>query len=170
MLVGRRKHVEFTNGQSFYYLGKSYRLLIVSDEQDAHVMPLKLDRGWFKLLSSKRRNARELFIRWYIDNGKKWIEHKVRSFENRIGVTTNRIRVLNLDNRWGSCTANGGLNFHWRTILAPPSIVEYIIVHEMIHLKVSSHTKEFWERVARIIPQYLERRLWLDENGIILDL
>ncbi|MEA2035071.1 MAG: M48 family metallopeptidase [Euryarchaeota archaeon] len=71
---------------------------------------------------------------------------------------------------WGSCTSGNTLNFHWKTILAPMRILDYIVVHEMVHLVEKNHTPEFWEIIKAILPDYEERKEWLKINGKYLDI
>lgn len=155
---------EFVSGEGFPYLGRSYRLLLV-DGQEA---PLKLDRGRFHLLRSQTAQGRAHFIRWYTDHARQWLAEPVRRFAPRVGVQPARIDVRDLGFRWGSCGKNGTLNFHWATILLPPSIIEYIIVHELVHLDESRHTLEFWCRLERVLPDYQRRRRWIAEHGMSL--
>lgn len=151
----------FVTGEGFPYLGRRYRLLLV-DEQD---VPLKLEHGRFKLLRTEAENGREHFIKWYRKTGRLWLKKRVPRFNKRIGVEARDLRVRDLGYRWGSCSANGGVNFHWATLLFPPSIVDYVIVHELVHLKVRHHTPEFWQRVERAMPDYERRKKWLAERG-----
>jgi hypothetical protein len=75
------------------------------------------------------------------------------------------IRVLDLGFRWGSCSPGGALNFHWATLLLPSSVVDYVVVHELVHLHESHHTPEFWRRVERAMPDYERRQKWLAKHG-----
>jgi len=75
------------------------------------------------------------------------------------------LEIRDLGFRWGSCGKSGSLNFHWATILLPPSIVEYVVVHELVHLIEPNHTPEFWTRLERVMPDYESRKKWLAENG-----
>lgn len=139
---------EFVTGEGFPYLGRSYRLLLVDDQN----VTLKLEHGRFKLRRVDAPDGRNHFIRWYTDHALPWIRRRVRLYQDRVGVRPNDIRVLDLGYRWGSCGKNKTLNFHWRTILLPPSTVDQIIVHELVHLIEPHHTKEFWLRVERVLP------------------
>lgn len=67
--------------------------------------------------------------------------------------------------RWGSCGSRGALNFHWKTILLPPRIIDYILVHELVHIHEPHHTPAFWTRVERVLPDYAARKEWLAGNG-----
>lgn len=154
---------EFVTGEGFSYLGKNYRLLL-TDRQNS---PLKLSGGRFKLIRvvAIAGQGRSHFIRWYTEHARSWIRNRVKRFSPRVGASPTGIEVRELGFRWGSCGKAGGLNFNWATILLPPSIVEYVIVHELVHLHESNHTPEFWTRVERTMPDYEQRKGWLAEYG-----
>ena len=162
--AARNRHVpvrEFVSGEGFHYLGRSYRLLLV-DEQD---VPLKLTAGRFCLLRSEVSQGREHFVRWYTEHAHAWLRRRVKGWTSRMGVLPRGIEVRDLGFRWGSCGMAGTVNFHWGAILLPTSIVDYVIVHELAHLIESNHTPEFWLRVERAMPDYQERKAWLAERG-----
>jgi predicted metal-dependent hydrolase len=152
---------EFVSGEGHPYLGRNYRLLLV----DAQDVPLKLERGRFRLLRSEAPNGRRHFISWYTDHAKPWLAGRVDRWTGRIGVEPKALEVQDLGFRWGSCGSSRVVNFHWATILLPPSLVDYIIVHELAHLKVSNHTPEFWLLVERTMPDFGERRDWMARHG-----
>ncbi|MCX6807530.1 MAG: M48 family metallopeptidase, partial [Patescibacteria group bacterium] len=79
-----------------------------------------------------------------------------------------QIRVTSAKKRWGSCSHKGNISFSWRLIMATPSIIDYVIVHELAHLREYNHSKKFWQFVAKIIPYYKEQRKWLKDNGYTL--
>ncbi len=130
---------EFVSGEGFPYLGRSYRLLLV-DEQDA---PLKLEAG----------------------HARHWLQRRVKGWATRMGVEPRGVEVRDLGFRWGSCGQAGNLNFHWATILLPVSIVDYVVVHELVHLVEPNHTPEFWLRVGRVLPTFEQQKDWLAEHG-----
>jgi predicted metal-dependent hydrolase len=152
---------EFVSGEGFPYLGRSYRLLLV-DEQDA---PLKLEAGRFRLGKALAPQGREHFVRWYTEHARHWLQRRVKGWAARMGVEPQGVEVRDLGFRWGSCGQAGKLNFHWATILLPVSIVDYVIVHELAHLVEPNHTPEFWLRVGRVLPEFEQRKAWLAEHG-----
>lgn len=165
---------EFVNGQGFLYLGKSYRLKFIDDalrsQKSPKAAPLRLWRSYFELAESERANARESFISWYKKQIKKQLKARMPRYDKRIGVTVKNIRILDLGHRWASCGRNGIINFNWRSVMAPIWVFDYILVHEMVHLIERAHSDRFWRLVARVIPDYEEHALWLNENGADLDL
>ena len=152
---------EFVTGEGFPYLGKSYRVLLV-DEQD---QPLKLEAGRFKLLRSEADRGRVHFVRWYTEHARTWLVRRVGLFTGRVGVEPSGIEVRDLGFRWGSCGQGGMVNIHWATVLLPPSIIDYVLVHELVHLHEPHHTPEFWRRVERAMPDFEQRKAWLAEKG-----
>jgi hypothetical protein len=153
---------EYVNGEGFPYLGRSYRLLLV-DEQE---VPLKLERGRFKLRRSAASAGREHLVRWYTEHATRWLERRVARFAGRVGVEPSGVTVQDLGFRWGSCGKGSRLYFHWRSILLPARIVEYIVLHELVHLNVQHHTSEFWTRVERSMPDFAQRKQWLAEHAV----
>lgn len=160
-----QRHVprkEFVGGEGFLYLGRSHRLKMV-DQQE---VPLKLSAGRFCLAAQALPAAREHFIRWYGARAKDWLSNRVADYESRMEVAPAAVKVQDLGYRWGSCGKGNQLYFHWKAILLPPRIAEYVVVHEIAHLHEPHHTPSFWLRVERVMPDYAQRKAWLAEHGI----
>ena len=166
---------EFVNGQGFLYLGKSYRLKLIDNgkmksARSPNVTVLRLWHGYFELAESEKANARNHFLSWYRKQIKEQLKARIPRYDKRIGVTVKDTRILDLGHRWASCGRNGVINFNWRSVMAPVWVLDYILVHEMVHLIERGHTDRFWRLVSRVIPDYEEHALWLNENGADLDL
>jgi len=153
---------EFVNGEGFLYLGRTHRLKWV-ESQD---VPLKLVNGRFALCHDARAGAREHFIRWYSERARVWLSGRVADFQSRMEVTPAGVKVRDLGYRWGSCGKGDWLYFHWKTILLPARIAEYVVAHEIAHLHEPHHTPAFWLRVERAMPDYAYRKAWLADHGI----
>lgn len=152
---------EFVSGEGFLYLGRSYRLLLVDDQ----ATPLRLAQGRFLLRADRVAQGREAFIGWYSARARPWLQKRIRSWASRVGVEPQGLEIRDLGYRWGSCGKAGTLNFHWATILLPPTVIDYVIVHELAHLIEPNHTPLFWQQVGRVLPDYALRRTWLAEKG-----
>lgn len=152
----------FVDGEGFLYLGRSYRLRLV-DEQ---VAPLRLLNGRFMLRRDLVETAKTHFVRWYSGRAKLWLWEKVQDYVARMEVQPVGLKVQDLGYRWGSCGKGDVLYFHWKAILLPPRIAEYVVVHELAHLHQPHHTPEFWQRVERALPDYERRKIWLAEHGM----
>ena len=153
---------EFVGGEGFLYLGRSHRLKLV-DEQD---VPLKLFNGRFTLRRDVLPDAREHFIRWYSERARVWLSGRVAEYQTRMEVAPAGVKVQDLGYRWGSCGKGDWLYFHWKSILLPARIAEYVVVHEIAHLHEPHHTPAFWLRVERAMPDFAQRKAWLAEHGI----
>lgn len=153
---------EFIGGEGFLYLGRSHRLKLVEEQE----LPLKLVAGRFCLRRDAVPAAREHFIRWYGERAKAWLAGRVGAYQSRMEVKPAGVKVQDLGYRWGSCGKGDWLYFHWKTILLPARIAEYVMVHEMAHLHEPHHTPTFWLRVERAMPDYGQRKAWLAEHGI----
>lgn len=96
------------------------------------------------------------------------IPEVVARFAPVVGVTYGRITIRNQRTRWGSCSAQGNLNFNCVLMRAPDDVLEYVVVHELCHRKEMNHGPKFWTEVERVLPNYRESRKWLSVNGSAL--
>jgi len=156
---------QFVNGEGFLYLGKSYRLRI---EKGAG-KPLSLSKGYFVLDESHVSRAKARFVEYYKENGKRYIPARVEHFRKKLGVNPEKVRVMELSNRWAS-RGKRSLNFHWKLMLARQSIIDYVIVHELAHFIQADHSPRFWEYIESVMPNYREKKNWLRTNGAYLDI
>ncbi len=161
---------EYRNGEGFLYLGRSHRLLLVAEQEE----PLVLRGGRFCL----RRDlvdcgeiaaAKAAFRDYYVARGTERITERVKYYSPKAGVTPRRIDVRELGNRWASCSPNGNVAFHWKCMMAPQTIIDYIVVHELCHFHHLDHTDAFWNEVDKVMPAYGERKEWLRTHGAGLD-
>ncbi|OOG28800.1 metal-dependent hydrolase [Thioalkalivibrio denitrificans] len=153
---------EYVQGEGFLYLGRSYRLKLVEDQDEA----LKLIAGRFRLRRDLTGEGRAHFIRWYTERGRDWLSTKVSEHARRLEARPSDVKVQDLGYRWGSCGKGGRLYFHWKTILLPRPIAEYVVIHELAHLRHPHHTPEFWQHLERALPDFGRRRQWLAAHGM----
>jgi predicted metal-dependent hydrolase len=152
---------EYVDGEGFLYLGRNYRLRLVESQE----VPLKLANGRFLLRRAARADARNCFVAWYCEHGRAWLTDRVAEYRSRMEVAPAGVKVQDLGYRWGSCGKGDWLYFHWKTILLPARIAEYVAVHELAHLHEPHHTPEFWRRVERAMPDFAQRKVALAERG-----
>lgn len=93
------------------------------------------------------------------------IPRRVAYYAEKLGVSYGKITLRQQKTRWGSCAASGNLNFNWLLILAPPEVLDYVVVHELCHRREMNHSQAFWKEVEKILPDYRERQKWLKDNG-----
>lgn len=162
---------QFKNGEGFLYLGRAYRLLLVSDQDEA----LQLRNGRFTLRrdlveQGEIAAAKTAFREFYAARGFERLSRRVAYFSAKVGVEPAGIEVKELGLRWASCSPGGKLSFHWRCMMAPQTIIDYVVVHELCHVHHRDHTDAFWNEVDKVMPDFRERKEWLRVNGAGLDI
>ncbi len=151
---------EFVAGEEFLFLGQSYRLEIVEAEK-----PVLQLNGNFQLAESALPQAAQFFEKWYRQQARGVFTERVQTYAGEYGFEYGKLRLSSARMRWGSCSSKGTISLTWRLIMVPLEIVDYVVVHELTHLRENNHSKAFWSAVAAIMPDYKERRKWLKENG-----
>jgi len=161
----RRKELErvFVSGEKFLYLGEWYPLEI--DESGRKDLPLRLSFGNFVLKKDHIEEVRDLFVEWYKGEAKEKIEGRVRYYGGRFRLFPKQTKITGAKSRWGSCSRDNRLSFSWRIIMAPLKIIDYVLVHELVHIKEKNHSPNFWAALEEILPDFRERRAWLRKNG-----
>lgn len=135
-----------------------------------------IEKNYEKMLQKRkdREQVREKYdltddkIRELAQKAVEYIPTRVAYYASQIGVTYGRITIRNQKTRWGSCSSKGNLNFNCLLMLAPPEVLDYVVVHELCHRKQMNHSKKFWSEVEKILPQYKEQERWLQEKGSLL--
>lgn len=162
---------EWVNGESFLYLGSSYRLQLVLQQDE----PLKLKGGRFCLLRSiveegGKEAAHRAVEAFYCAKGLQRLQRRVAFFSSKVGVNAGVVEVRELGFRWASCLPSGALHFHWKCLMAPLTVIDYIVVHELCHLHHRDHSDAFWNEVDKVLPGFRDRKEWLRARGAALDL
>lgn len=156
----------FAPGESFFYLGEPYPLSIEPNGDKGP--PLKLSFGKFILDQSRAHEARDLFAQWYKTEAKATLKERVDYYSHRLLLFPKAIRITSARSRWGSCSGDDRLSFSWRIMMASLDVIDYILIHELVHIKEKNHSRRFWNYLESIVPDYKERRHWLKENGYSL--
>lgn len=161
LLLSARPAKEFVTGEGFAYLGRSHRLLV----GDAGAV--QMERG--RLVVPRREiedgEPSAALIRWYRERGRHWLPGRLRPWSSRMDLTPAGLDVRDLGHRWGSLSGNGRLNIHWATLQLPPSLIDYVLVHELAHIAHPQHTAAFWATVERAMPGYERRKSDLTAVG-----
>ena len=149
-------------------MGKNYRLKVITGSTPS----VKLIGGRLTATlpdgSKNPENVRNVLEQWYRDHAEKMLKQKVERYSKIVEVEPVSVGIKSFKSRWGSCSVVGGLLFNWRIIIAPNRIVDYVVVHELCHMKQHNHSPDFWKCVERIVPDYLECKEFLKENGRFL--
>ncbi|MBC7877174.1 MAG: M48 family metallopeptidase [Anaerolineales bacterium] len=156
---------QYVDGETFLFLGSSFNLKLVKPQRPS----LKFGSG-FTLSQTAQKRGAATFTRWYKERAYKVISERVAHFAKQYNFTPKQVKIISAKTRWGSCSSNGTLNFTWRLIMAPLDVIDYVVVHELVHLRVKDHSSKFWKAVESIYPEYKKQRKWLRENGEKLNL
>jgi len=158
----------FLPGEKFLYLGEWYPLEM--QESRSQGPPLKLAYGKFILNHDHTEEARDLFCNWYKREAKERITERVYYYSHRFQLFPEGIKITSAKSRWGSCSRDDRLSFSWRIIMASLAVIDYILIHELVHIREKNHSKKFWNYLESIFPGYRKHRHWLRENGHLLQL
>jgi predicted metal-dependent hydrolase len=121
-------------------------------------------------LLPEAQRVRAVVVKWLRGQATVDIDACVEKYLPLLDVRPRSVRVREQKRRWGSCSAGGALNFNWRLILAPAAVLNYVVVHELSHLKELNHSPRFWTWVGSLLPDYREPRAWLRQNSLLLDI
>lgn len=162
------KPKEYVSGEAFPYLGRNYRLKVVTGDSPS----IRLKNGYLVATVPEReanqRTIKCLLESWYRSHAEVRLREKTKRLSKLVGVTPSSVSVRNYKSRWGSCSSKGDITYNWRIILAPHRIVDYVVMHELCHLLEHNHSPKYWQHVARHVPDWKERREWLRSNPIVL--
>jgi hypothetical protein len=157
---------KYLPGEKFLYLGQEYELT-VARESDKF---LTFDGTHFILGARYAENAREVVGRWYKKEAIRILNERVKLYAKQMGIDYSKLRITNAERRWGSCSPNGHICFSLRLVMAPLPVIDYVVMHELVHIQVKNHSRDFWNRVKTIIPDYKDRKSWLRKNQHLLSL
>lgn len=176
-LRGRGRKLRLVSGEALPYLGRDYQLK-VSHLSGRDIRPkvrvqrgqvlVSVGRGWAR--DRKHQVIRESLRQWYRDHADQRITEVADRYSRRLGVTYNALQIYEMQTRWGSGGTSGRLRFNWRTIMAPRRLVEYVVAHELCHIRHNHHSTAFWRLLASVMPDYEQRRTELAHLGPRLDL
>lgn len=165
----------FVSGESLPYLGRSVRLTVHPTDQPR--VAVRFHHWQFDIyvprsLHGEERieNVRAAVEAWYRERAATKLPPRVDRIASHLGVQPKEVLIRNQRRRWASCAPDGTLRFNWRAVMAPPALLDYVVAHELAHLRVRGHTSEYWAIVAQAVPDYRLRRERLREIGPLLSL
>jgi predicted metal-dependent hydrolase len=144
-----------------YFLGQPFRLSAVRGAQGA----VSLNGNEIRV---PLHDHADLWFRlqlWYREQALRLLQERVSHFGAHMGLEPGPVALKEWKRRWGECHPDGTLKFNWRLVLCPPAVIDYVVVHELAHLKVAGHNPRFWGQVAKVLPDYAARRRWLNRAG-----
>ena len=166
----------FVSGETLPYLGRNVRLIV--QPADVPSPRVRFDHWNFRIDVPARLDdadrydgIRKVVTHWYRRRAELRLPEAVEIWRKRIGLPeTPEVLIRDQRQRWGSCAPDGTLRFNWRVVMLPPALIEYVVVHELAHLRVSSHSTQYWDLVSSLLPDTQQRRQRLRETGRVLPL
>lgn len=152
---------ELVDGEGYLYLGRSHQLRIVNTDDHR----VRLQRGRLILPQSLAGSGHEQIIDWYRATGLAWLKPRAKDWSTRLRVDPQTVEIADLGNKWGSATAGRRVRIHWATLQLSPQLVDYVLAHELAHLREAHHGPAFWQLLARVMPDYDERKRELAQRG-----
>lgn len=164
---------EYHAGEIFYYFGEKLNLVIkphANKRPKVTVRDYSLNVWLYKGIAKADAKAalKKAVESFYKKKADEVIHDRLQFFNEQYGFIYNRVTLRNQKSRWGSCSRLKNLNFNWRLIMAPIEVIDYVVVHELCHLKEMNHSSRFWKLVENTIPHYQSCRRWLRENHFLL--
>lgn len=157
---------EPVNGQSYLYLGRNYYL-----QYSTNVNKIEFGGRFFYAPDGSSKKLKDLFKEFYRNRGKKYLQPRVNKYAEMMGLMVEELSVFELKNRWASCSVKKPkVNFHWKIMMAPVSVINYLVVHELTHFIHKRHNTDFWNTVDKIFPEYRKQVIWLKHYGASLDI
>ncbi len=159
-------------GAELLYLGQARRLTVLwggvaraevdaEDERIFAQLPAAPPPEQAAVLSAALRG-------WYIERARAVLTERTAHWAGALGVRPRRIFIREQKSRWGSCSSRGNVSYNWRVVMAPPAVVDYLVIHELCHMKEANHSAAFWRLVEEADPDYKEHRRWLRTHGALL--
>ena len=156
----------FKENTSLPYVGRNYPLTINKKQSKNDI---ELVAGKFLAKVKSRRPGpdilKKLYDNWLKENSEDLFEDKVEKYSKALGVRVKRIIVKDLRNRWGSLTKTGVINFNVNLLKAPEDVIDYIVLHELCHLKIKEPSHHYWDMLHKFMPSYQDKIEWLKVNG-----
>lgn len=164
------KERSFLSGEKLPYLGRHYRLKV--QKTDCDQPSFRFYQSRFLAEIPNGRNEGEyrdllypLYVNWVKERADLFAQNRIQRFTLKLQQEPKKIIIKEQEQRWGSCTSAGNILLNWRIFLAPTSIIDYVLAHELVHLKHMNHSNEYWETLRMLLPDYEQRKEWLRING-----
>lgn len=159
-----------TDGASIFYLGVAHKLVFNVAENPKLAIYAKDHQIFIPFFATQHTpsSLESLLKKWYWHQAQELLIAKTTYWSQQIKVDPKQIRIKEQKTRWGSCSSRGNINYNWRIIMAPPEVIDYLVIHELCHLPIPNHSSDFWQEVARFSPHFQQHRHWLKTNGSLL--
>ena len=171
----KRKHPvkKFRTGESFLFQGKKLKLQYKHlpagksgpfIEKGFYIKGRSLIYCWSRLEDLGKDFLRQELKSFFEKTGKQLLQEAIAVFSSRMRLVPKAVRIGSQRSLWGSCSSEGNISLNWRLVVAPPEVMNYVVIHELAHLKYLDHSAAFWSLVARFCPDYKKYETWLGHN------
>ncbi len=150
---------KFAEGENFFYLGRPYTLTYVKGKSFADFEDDRLE-----CRPGPAVFTRKLLLELYQRDARAYLTERTMELADDHAIEITQVKINSAARRWGSCSGKGNINFSWRLIMCPPEIVDYVICHELAHIKELNHSPDFWFEVEKLCPGYKKHRKMLREK------
>ncbi len=162
----------FDQDHEYLFLGKKYKINITLHDRQQTKVEFN-GTGWAIGVSSdlsnekKHQYIREGLIKWYRNQAEEFLAGRLFHWARVMQVTPKKVSVRAQKRIWGSCHPRAAaIHLNWQIIMAPVEVIDYVLVHELCHLTVANHSKRFWQKVAKVLPDYKERKIWFKKHAL----
>lgn len=159
------RHIEWCDGACLDYLGAPIRLRL-SPEVGRSELHEGLELRLALPITAEPAQIRDAVQAWLMRQGRTLFEARLNFFAPQMGVVWRKLSLSNAGSRWGSARIDGAIRLNWRLIHLKPEAIDYVVVHELAHLREMNHSPAFWKVVAEILPDHLERRRALQKENL----
>jgi predicted metal-dependent hydrolase len=154
----------YVSGEEFFYLGAPYPLEVFHQLDIPAGLVFWGNRFYLNTAGNIERK-KDYFIQWYRKKAQEFFAKRTEHFSAQLGLLPRKIRITAAQQRWGSCSEENNIAFSFRLIMATQAVIDYVIIHELMHIKEKNHSAKFWQLIAAVMPEYKTHRRWLRENG-----
>ena len=164
----------FVSGETLPYMGRNVRMIV--ETADVPSPEARFDHWSFRIAApahldetSRYEEIRKVVVQWYRKRASRRLPQTVELWRKRMGLPGSpEVLIRDQRQRWGSCAPDGTLRFNWRVVMLSPALIDYVVIHELTHLRVNGHSKEFWVLMSKTMPDAQLHRRKLREAGKLL--
>ena len=151
---------------TIYFLGSKYRFHVVKDRQPSTVISDTIKLITFHVTDMRRH--KQHMHEWYKQQTARIVADRLPLLARRFDVEYNKVSIKSQKSRWASCSKKGNLHFNLLLAAAPPDVIDYVIIHELVHLIEFDHSRQFWQLVKEADPDYKKHREWLGNYAPVI--
>ncbi len=156
---------KYVTGEWFWYRGQKYELEVRISAGRAGMVGIDGEKLILFAQNGEGAEVQKILEEWYVRQAKVVIPKRVCFWAGQMQESYHKITIKNQKRRWGSCSSARNLNFNWRLVMMPEAVLDYVVVHELCHLRQMNHSEKFWKEVEKVLPDYKVQKKWLEKNG-----